>query len=136
MIDAGTRRIVRERARGRCEYCLLPEDMNDIPFHVEHVIAKQNGGEDDVSNLALACDRCNLNKGPNLSSIDPETNAVVHLFHPRKHEWSDQFAVSGPMIEGVTPTGRATVFLLRMNAPRRVQLRRELQRRRGPLQGR
>lgn len=31
----------------------------------------------------------------------------------------------GGVIMGVTPTGRATVRLLQMNAPRRVQLRGE-----------
>lgn len=133
MIDAGMRRLVRERAQGRCEYCLLPEDVNDIPFHVEHVIAKQHRGDDDLSNLALACDRCNLYKGPNLSSVDPDTGAVAPLFHPRKDTWSAHFVIRGPTTEGLTATGKATVALLRMNEPRRVQLRRELNRRKGPL---
>ncbi|MBL8214476.1 MAG: HNH endonuclease [Bryobacterales bacterium] len=30
-----------------------------IPFHLEHVVAKQHGGSDDPAGLALACDRCN-----------------------------------------------------------------------------
>ena len=84
MIDEATRRHVRERAGRRCEYCLLPEDVIDIPFHIEHVIARQHRNDDSVSNLA---------------------------------------------IEGLTPMGRATVRLLKMNAPRRIQLRIELLRR-------
>ncbi len=133
MMDATTRHVVRERAGGRCEYCRLPEDCSDIRFHIEHVVAKQHLKEDSLSNLALACDRCNFNKGPNLSSMDPETGKVIPLFNPRKEAWGDHFAFHGPLIEGLTAKGRATVRLLKMNAPRRIQLRRELLRSRGVL---
>ncbi len=51
---------VRQRANGRCEYCMLPEEASEVAFHVEHIRAKQHGGSDDLSNLALACDRCNF----------------------------------------------------------------------------
>jgi 5-methylcytosine-specific restriction endonuclease McrA len=126
MIDAATRNLVRERAVGRCEYCRLPEHVGDIPFHVEHIVAKQHRTDDRPSNLALACDRCNLHKGPNLTSIDPETGELVPLFHPRKENWTDHFAFRGGRILGLTATGRATVRLLNMNATRRVELRRQL----------
>ena len=64
-------------------------------------------------------------KGPNLSSIDPETRTLVALFHPRADLWSDHFVVRDGRIVGLTTRGRATVRLLNMNAPRRVELRRE-----------
>jgi 5-methylcytosine-specific restriction endonuclease McrA len=35
-----------------------------------------------LENLALACIDCNLQKGPNLSGIDPETRKVTELFIP------------------------------------------------------
>jgi 5-methylcytosine-specific restriction endonuclease McrA len=126
MIDANTRQLVRRRAGERCEYCRLPEDVSDVPFHVEHIVAKQHIADDDPANLALACDRCNVHKGPNLSSIDPQTGTLVALFHPRHERWAEHFAFRGPAVVGLTPTGRATVRLLQMNAPRRVQVRREL----------
>ncbi|PYU93747.1 MAG: HNH endonuclease [Acidobacteria bacterium] len=91
VIDPAVRNLVRQWAGERCEYRRLPESAVDIPFHVEHVIAKQHGGDDDASNLGLACDRCNLYKGPNLSSVDPRTQATVTLFHPRQHTWRDHF---------------------------------------------
>jgi hypothetical protein len=53
------------------------------PFHLEHIIAKQHGGETKADNLAWACHRCNRHKGPNLSGIDPETQEIVQLFNPR-----------------------------------------------------
>jgi len=87
MIDDRTRREVRRRAAERCEYCRLPESSGDITFHVEHIVAQQHQRDDHPSNLALACDRCNLHKGPNLTSIDPETGQVVRLFHPRTDDW-------------------------------------------------
>jgi hypothetical protein len=48
---------------------------------------------------------------------------MVSLFNPRNDVWSDHFAVLGGRINGLTPKGRATVRLLNMNAPRRVELR-------------
>lgn len=84
---------------------------------------KQHGGSDDPAGLALACDRCNAYKGPNLTSIDPGTGAVAPLFHPRQDNWDDHFELREGYVHGKTPVGRATVRLLNMNAPRRVALR-------------
>ncbi|HXK07029.1 MAG TPA: HNH endonuclease [Verrucomicrobiae bacterium] len=49
---------------------------------MEHIIAKQHGGPDDADNLALACHRCNLRKGPNLTGIDPQTAEVARPSQP------------------------------------------------------
>ena len=125
-MDAKTRQLVRRRAGHVCEYCRIPEQATPaIPFHIEHTIAKQHGGDDDPDRLALACDRCNAYKGPNLTSIDPDTGEVVALFNPREHLWEEHFSLRGGEIEGLTPSGRATVRLLNMNAPRRIELREE-----------
>lgn len=125
-MDAATRDFVRQRAADRCEYCHMPQQATPfIPFHVEHIIAKQhvNEGHDDPSGLAYACDRCNAFKGPNLSSVDPQTGERVNVFNPRTDEWSDNFAISRGTIFGLTPIGRATARLLNMNDSRRVELR-------------
>jgi hypothetical protein len=79
-----------------------------------------------VDNLALACHRCNLRKGPNVTGIDPDSEEIVLLFHPRRDEWSRHFRFNGPRIEGSTPTGRATIRLLTLNDARRLELRAEL----------
>lgn len=121
---AATRRQVRERAGDRCEYCRIPQPAQPLArFHIEHIIAQKHGGEDDLSNLALACHYCNVHKGPNLSGVDPEDGQVVPLFHPRRDIWDEHFAVDGGFIVGLTPTGRATVRVLEMNATERVELR-------------
>src|SRR6266705_696826 len=55
----------------------MPQEATPlIPFHVEHIVSRQHGGTDDPNGLALACDRCNAYKGPNLTSIDPDTGTV------------------------------------------------------------
>ena len=59
-------RLVCERAGDRCEYCLIPQIADDLPFHIDHIMAQQHGGETIAANLALACYACNLHKGPNL----------------------------------------------------------------------
>jgi hypothetical protein len=120
------REVVRKRAGNACEYCHMPQAATPlITFHIEHIVSRQHGGNDDVNGLALACDRCNAYKGPNLTSIDPETRTVVALFHPRVDEWRDHFAIRRGHIVGLSPIGRATVGLLNMNASRRVELRKE-----------
>jgi hypothetical protein len=48
---------------------------------------------------------------------------VVTLYHPRRESWEDHFALEEFRLVGLTPTGRATVRVLAMNDPDRVQLR-------------
>jgi hypothetical protein len=125
-MDAATRDAVRRRAGHRCEYCLLRQEHSALAHHIEHIIAKQHGGRDDLDNLALACRRCNLQKGPNLVGIDPVSGSAVRLFHPRFDRWIEHFRFQGTNIEGLTPTGRASVSVLAMNDERRLDLRWEL----------
>jgi hypothetical protein len=125
-MSALLRAQVRRRAENRCEYCRLPDAVQLLPFHVEHILARQHGGSDDDANLAWSCDRCNAYMGPNIASVDPETGAIVELFQPRRDTWQNHFAIVDGMIVGRTPTGRATARLLQFNARRRVELRREL----------
>lgn len=125
-MDAATRELVRRRAAERCEYCRLRQEDSELAHHVEHIVAKQHGGSDDPNNLALACHRCNLHKGPNLTGIDAQTGQVASLFHPRNDRWSDHFVFNGPRVEGISVTGRATVRVLAMNDARRVEVRQEI----------
>lgn len=122
-MDEETRERVRRRAGDRCEYCLLRQAHAPFAHHVEHIIAKQHGGTDDLDNLALSCARCNAFKGPNLSGIDPDSGQLVPLFNPRQHEWNEHFEFRAFWILGRTPTGRTTVYVLGMNETRRLELR-------------
>ena len=126
MIDPHLRQRVIRNAQNRCEYCRISQAAVPLhTFHVEHIVARQHGGEDDPANLCLACHRCNAYKGSNLTAIDPATGEVVSLFHPRRETWREHFVLNGAEVVGLTPVGRATVRLLHMNDHPRLSLRAE-----------
>jgi hypothetical protein len=128
-MEVALRAAVRRRARECCEYCHLPELGHSLEvFHLEHIIAKQHGGGDELDNCAW-CSRCNRRKGTNLVTIDEVSGQTVRLFNPRIDRWNEHFSLQKAHIVGLTPVGRSTVRLLDMNAYRRVELRRRLIRR-------
>jgi len=43
----------------KCTYC----SKEGVPLQVEHIISRAKGGSDRVSNLCLACEKCNQKKG-------------------------------------------------------------------------
>jgi hypothetical protein len=122
-IPAKLRQQVRERAMARCEYCLLHEEDILLPHEADHIIAEQHGGETQSENLAWSCFYCNHFKGTNLSSIDPTTQRVTSLFHPRQQAWKRHFRLDGARIAPLTSQGRATEFLLQLNTPSRLSER-------------
>jgi hypothetical protein len=97
-----------------------------VRFHVEHIRPRQHQGSNELDNLCLACGHCNRFKGPNLASIDPATNQLTPLFHPRTDRWQDHFSLTEHRILGMSAVGRVTVAVLNMNSPDRAQLRMEL----------
>jgi 5-methylcytosine-specific restriction endonuclease McrA len=125
-MDALQRAFVRQRADDRCEYCRIRQEHVETTHHVEHITAKQHGGSDEPSNLALSCIHCNCHKGPNLTGIDPDSGAIVPLFHPRRDRWDEHFALREALIVGLTPVGRTTVYVLGMNEQHRLNVRAEL----------
>ena len=114
------RRLVTERADGRCEYCLIHQDVSPYAQEVDHLIALKHGGQTIAENLALACLPCNRRKGTDLTAFDPVTGEIVPLFNPRVQVWSSHFILEDARIIGLTSTGRATVALLTLNAPIRL----------------
>lgn len=126
-MEEATKQFVRQRAQGRCEYCGISETYFAQLFQIEHIVARSHRGESEPANLALACRRCNLHKGPNLAGIDPVSGELTRLFDPREDVWSDHFEQdSNGEIRGLSDVGRTTVFVLAMNDERRVELRRAI----------
>ena len=123
-MDAATRRMVQVRAGFRCEYCCTHEDDEPYSFHLEHIVPKKHGGNDDSSNLAWSCQSCNLGKSSNLSGW--LRGEVVALFHPRRQHWNRHFHWKGPRLLGKTKSGRATIQVLNINSEDRIILRRLL----------
>jgi hypothetical protein len=107
-------------------YCHFPEAYDAAPLQIEHIISRQHRGQTTTENLAIACVRCNLHKGPNLSGLDPESGALVRLYHPRSDHWAEHFELKGAEVVGRTPIGRATVLLLAMNDGVRLETRANL----------
>jgi len=63
-VDRALEEQIWDRARSRCEYCLLPARYTEAPFQIDHIIARKHGGETVAANLALSCYFCNSYKGP------------------------------------------------------------------------
>jgi len=122
-ISSALRREVRERARGCCEYCLLPEEQAFFPHEPDHIISTKHGGKSAADNLALSCFDCNRFKGSDIASIDAETNQLNALFNPRRQSWDEHFLVKGGRIEPITAFGRVTELVLKLNLPYRVEVR-------------
>jgi 5-methylcytosine-specific restriction endonuclease McrA len=128
-LPALLRSAVTARAQGRCEYCHLSEEFGFASYEVDHVIAEQHGGETELENLAYACIMCNRRKGPNIASIDPDTRMITPLYNPRTQNWDEHFRLhEDGTITGLTAEGRATVRLLELDEPERVQERAALKR--------
>lgn len=128
-LSAELREYVRLRSDNVCEYCRLPAYASVLPHQIDHIIGRQHHGSDEVENLCLCCIRCNLKKGPNIASIDPDTGLVTALYHPRLHFWGHHFRLVEARILGLTAEGRTAVDLLDMNGEDRVRLRYALIRR-------
>lgn len=123
-MDASLRAFVVKRSSGHCEYCQIPQRFFTERFQIEHIVSRQHRGMTIESNLAVACARCNLHKGPNIAGIDPISEELVRLFNPRIDIWTEHFQqdLSGQVV-GITAIGRTTAYVLSMNDPRRVELR-------------
>ena len=120
------RRQVQERARGCCEYCLLSEDDAWFSHEPDHILAEKHGGQTLLENLAWSCFDCNRFKGSDIASRDPVTGNLVPLFDPRMHRWYEHFKLERGTIRPVTPVGRVTERILRLNLPDRIEVRKTL----------
>jgi hypothetical protein len=127
MNDVGVRlrRLIQNRAGGRCEFCRLAQEGQEATFHIDHVTPRAVGGPSIAENLALACVSCSLRKAARRSAPDPLTGRKVTLFHPRRQRWARHFEWRGVRVVGRTPTGRATVVALQMNRPLILAIRQE-----------
>jgi 5-methylcytosine-specific restriction endonuclease McrA len=56
------RKIVFERAQGRCEYCKSPAAFAHQSFSLVHVQPRSRKGKRSFTNLALSCQGCNNHK--------------------------------------------------------------------------
>lgn len=52
------RNYLLEKWNRQCAYC----QIKDVPLEIEHIVASSRGGTNRVSNLCLACSKCNQKK--------------------------------------------------------------------------
>ena len=125
-VPESTRERVRRAAGDGCGYCRSPQRLVLARLKIEHIRPRALGGSDEEENLWLSCGLCNRYKGPHVDGLDPVSQETVGLFNPRAQAWSEHFAWSedGTHIVGTTPTGRATVEVLRLNNAIAVEVRR------------
>lgn len=92
---------------------------------MEHIIPLSAAGSSDVSNLCLACYRCNEFKGAKVKAVDPLSGKIVGLFNSRTQQWQEHFAWSEDSLRimGRTACGRATIRALRLNRELLIQAR-------------
>ncbi len=62
-VGPALRSEVIQRAKHRCEYCLLHEADAGFSHQVDHVVSRKHGGDSTMDNLAYACVLCNRYKG-------------------------------------------------------------------------
>lgn len=117
LVSSKLRESVFESANGICEYCISQVRLSSDPFEVEHIRPRSKGGKTTIENLALSCRGCNGYKANRTKAKDPMTQKIVSLFNPRKQRWKDHFAWNEnfTLIVGLTPTGRVTVEVLKLN---------------------
>jgi hypothetical protein len=53
------REYLLEKYNRQCCYC----KAQNLPLQVEHIVPKSRGGSNRITNLCLACEKCNLKKG-------------------------------------------------------------------------
>jgi 5-methylcytosine-specific restriction endonuclease McrA len=88
----------REVWSGKCLHCnarlLIGLDGEPISrATIEHIMPKNHGGSDDLSNLGIACARCNHEKGAR-HDLKQKTDArfqeiVANLAEKRRVRWRD-----------------------------------------------
>lgn len=120
------KRAVQKRAKGRCEYCQSWGRNAIHTFNIDHLIPLEKGGKTELNNLALSCGGCNSAKSNKITAADSLTKDEVPVFNPRRHKWADHFAWSDDFLSviGLTPIGRASIELLRLNRKGLLNLRR------------
>lgn len=53
------REFLLEKWNRECAYC----GIKDVPLQIEHIHPRAKGGSNSITNLTIACDKCNTKKG-------------------------------------------------------------------------
>jgi 5-methylcytosine-specific restriction endonuclease McrA len=86
------REYLLEKWQRRCAYC----DVEDVPLQIEHIVARDRGGSNRVSNLAIACAKCNQAKGnrPVEEFLAEKPEVLARVLSQAKAKLTDAAAVN------------------------------------------
>ncbi len=126
-ISSKLRKAVKIRAGNRCEYCQWFADYCITTYHIYHIVPLSRGGLTVPHNLAFSCGGCNGFKNNRTVCFDEISQTQAVIFNPREHSWNQHFEWSENFekINGITKTGRATVWCLKLNRIELMNMRRE-----------
>ncbi len=121
------REYLLEKWGRECCYC----GKKDVPLQIEHIQPKSKGGSNRVSNLCLACERCNQNKGnkPVEEFLKNKPNLLEKIKSKTKKPLRDAAAVNATrnklvkvladLLPVATATGAQTKYnRTRLNLPK------------------
>ena len=120
-ITTRQRKYIQEQSGGCCEYCRVKQGNQFARFQIDHIIPLKHNGTDSTENLCFSCADCNSYKGPNVAALDPLTGNATRLYNPREQEWKNHFQINlNAKLKGLTPEGRTTIEVLRINLSARI----------------
>ena len=86
------RQYLLEKWTRQCAYC----DKQDVSLQIDHIIPTSYGGSKRVSNLTLACGRCNQHKGSrDIRDFVKDDTRLQRILAHAKAPLRDAAAVNG-----------------------------------------
>ena len=125
-IPSDIRRIVIDRAAGRCKYCRIKESDTFCGCQIDHIISEKHNGQTIELNLAFTCAYCNRFKGSDIGSIASSTGEFTRFYNPRTDTWAEHFEFVDFRILPLTAIGETTTQILKFNEFDRVLERRAI----------
>lgn len=80
LVGYEVREYLLEKWGRKCAYC----GVKDVSLEVEHIVPRSRGGSNRVSNLALACNTCNQQKGNQTAADYGHPNVQAQAKQPLK----------------------------------------------------
>ncbi|MDF5718789.1 MAG: RNA-guided endonuclease IscB [Rhizonema sp. NSF051] len=101
-----TREYLLEKFGRKCAYC----DKQDVPLQVEHIHPRAKGGSNRISNLTLACEKCNIKKGTKdiKEFLKKEPERLMNILAQTKKSLAETAAVNATrfkLLEVLRATG-------------------------------
>lgn len=86
------RQYLLDKWNRKCAYC----NTENVPLQVDHIHPKAKGGSNRISNLCLACEKCNLKKGTqNIEQfLAKKPDILKHILSQAKRPLKDAAAVN------------------------------------------